>query len=205
MGYLVLKGKILLRCSQPSILPTKNITRQVFLFDGLAWKRISTQIVFTSIIIRLNEKYLSICDRAWKHPVYIVSQTEYLTNIFICRSGLKTRFQKDCRHSSYQMLKRNVFLVSWPGLKMYCKVYIISHKCATNILFDGQAWKHSIEIIGYNKIFLLCKCHTLEWEYLLFHGLVWNHFAVFIIRQTSLTVRLKNMISSKQKFPIFQI
>ena len=51
------RENILLWCSQPSILPKTNITQQIFLFEGLAWKHGSTQIVFTAIIICLNKIY----------------------------------------------------------------------------------------------------------------------------------------------------
>ena len=94
-------------------------------------------------------------------------------------------------------LSEMYFLFRGPPWK-YFVVYIISHKSSAQqvFLFDGQAWKHSMEIIGYNNINFLYKCHTLEWKYFLFHGLAWNHFAVFIIREISLTVWLTNMILS---------
>ena len=94
-------------------------------------------------------------------------------------------------------LSEMYFLFHGPAWK-YFVVYIISHKSSAQqvFLFDGQAWKHSMEIIGYNNINFLYKCHTLEWKYFLFHGLAWNHFAVFIIREISLTVWLTNMILS---------
>ena len=68
-------------------------------------------------------------------------------------------------------------------------------------LFEGQAWKHfSMEIIGYSNIYNCCTSIILLSENIfLFHGSAWKRFAVFIIRQSSLLVRLKNMISGKQK------
>ena len=61
-----------------------------------------------------------------------------------------------------------------------------------------------MEIIGYNNIYLLCEYRTLERKYVLFHGLAWKRFAVFITMQTSLLIRLKNMISRKQNFRFFR-
>ena len=49
MDYFVLKENILLWSSQPAILPTKNITQQIFLFDGLALKHVSEQTVFHTL------------------------------------------------------------------------------------------------------------------------------------------------------------
>ena len=73
MDFFILKEKILLRCSQPSILSKTNVTQQIFLFEGLALKQASAQIVFTAMIIQLNEMYFLFYDQAWKHyPVYIV-------------------------------------------------------------------------------------------------------------------------------------
>ena len=54
----------------------------------------------------LKWKVFFFCDRAWKHPVYVISQTKCITNIF-----------------NFQMLNQNVFFVSWSGLKMFCSVY----------------------------------------------------------------------------------
>ena len=131
MDYFVLKENILLWCSQRSILTTTNITKQIFLFDGLAWKHASTQIVFTAITIRLNEKYFLLCYQAWKHyPVYTISQTKCTTSIFVWRTALKSWwFHADCHHSNYQMLKQNVL------------PYIISHKCTTNIFVWWSGFK----------------------------------------------------------------
>ena len=72
--------------------------------------------------------------------------------------------------------------------------FVYYHPSSTQqmFLFDSQAWKHYyMEIIGYNNIYLLNKYHTLQWKYFLF--LAQKHFAVYIIRQTSLTVRLKKV------------
>ena len=99
--------------------------------------------------------------------------------------------------SSQQLsiLKGKVFFVLWPDLKMFCTVFYQSQVHSKYFLFDGQAWKHySMEIIGYNNIYFLHKHHTLEWKYFLIHSLAWKHFPVYLIRQTSLTVRLKNTI-----------
>ena len=172
MDYIVLKGNILLWCNQPSLLPATNITRQIFLFDGLAWNHASAQIVSTAVTICLNDKYFLFCDRTWKHPVYIISQTRCSTNIFVWWSGLKTWFHADCCHSNYQMLKQTVFLVFVAQLENNFYKYILSVTSAQQIsLFDGQAWKHySKEIIGYNNIYLLYKYHALQWKYVLFHG-----------------------------------
>ena len=101
-----------------------NITWQIFLFDGLACKHASAQIVFTAVTTGLNKRYFLFCDCAWKlYPVYIISQTKCITNIFIWQSCLKTWFNADCHHSNYEMLKWNLFFVSLPSLKMFCSVY----------------------------------------------------------------------------------
>ena len=55
MNYFVLKENVSLWGSQPSILGTISITRQRFLFDSLASKHASTQIVFTTFMIYLDE------------------------------------------------------------------------------------------------------------------------------------------------------
>ena len=107
---------------------------------------------------------------------------------------MKTWLHTDCRHSNYQMLKRKVFLFRSLARKCFV-VYIIIHKCTVNILFDSHTWKNfSLEIIGYSTIYLLHKHHTFEWKYVLFHSFAWKHFAVYLIRQTRLMFRLKNMI-----------
>ena len=70
------------------------------------------------------------------------------------------------------------------GLAWKCfVVYIICHKCTANIFVRLE------NIIPWRSLFATIYAYTI---YLL----------VFIIRQTILTVRLKNMISIKQKFLI---
>ena len=64
MDFFNLKENILLRCSQPSILSKTNVTQQIFLFEGLALKQASAQIVFTAMIIQLNEMYFLFYDQA---------------------------------------------------------------------------------------------------------------------------------------------
>ena len=54
---------------EPSILLTTNIAEEKSLFDGLAWKHPSIQIVFTAIIIHLNKKCFLFCDWAWKENI----------------------------------------------------------------------------------------------------------------------------------------
>ena len=49
MDYFVLKENILLWCSQRSILPKTNIIRQILLFDDLASKNDSVQIVLKQL------------------------------------------------------------------------------------------------------------------------------------------------------------
>ena len=105
----------------------------------------------------LNEKYFLFCDWAWKHPVHIISQTKYTTNVFIQWSGLKTWFHTDCCHKIIKCLNETYFLFCGRAWKCFV-VYIISHKCPTNImkhnLFCGPAW----------KCFVMCiishKCST---------------------------------------------
>ena len=63
MDFLVLKEIILLWCSQPPVSPKTNITQQIFLFDHLAWKHGSAQIIFATITIRLNEMYFLLSAR----------------------------------------------------------------------------------------------------------------------------------------------
>ena len=93
---------------------------------------------------------------------------------------MKRCFCIDCLHSNYHELRWKVFFSLCPGLKTLSSVYILSVKLSAPqiFLFDGQAWKNSMEIIGYNNIYLLYKYHTLV--YFLFHGLIWKSFAVFI-------------------------
>ena len=112
--------------------------------------------------------------------------------------------KKFCWPMIIKCLSEMYFLFRGPAWK-YFVVYIISPKCTANVFVWCSGLKTFQEIIGYNNIYLLCKCHSLEWKYFLFHGLAWKHFAVFIIRQSSLTVWLTNMISAKQKLPIFQM
>ena len=126
MQFFILKENILLWCSQPSILPTRNITQQIFLFDGLAWKHASTkmssqqlyalffilwrglkrkhystQIVVTAIIKCLSKKYFLFYGPAWKcFVVYIISHKR-TTNTFVWLSGLKTLFHGDYWFQQY--------------------------------------------------------------------------------------------------------
>ena len=125
-----------------------NITQQIFLFDGLAWKHASTH-VFTAIIIRINESIYFVTGLERKHYlVYIISHTKCATNIFVWQSGLKTWFHVDFHHSNYQMLKRTVFFVSCPGLEMFCGVYYPSQvhskyfvwQSGLKTLFHGDYW-----------------------------------------------------------------
>ena len=100
----------------------------------------------------------------------------------------------DCLHSNYHMFKQKVFFCDWAWKENIIIQCTLSVKLnAPQIsLFDVQAWKHySMEIIGYKNIYLLHKDHTFERKHIFFHGLVWKHFAVYLIGQTGLTVRLK--------------
>ena len=71
----------------------------------------------------LTQKFFLFCDRVWKHPLDIISQTSSTTNIFVWRSDLKTQFHADRRDSNYQIIKRKVFFISLNGLKMFYGVY----------------------------------------------------------------------------------
>ena len=92
-------------------------------------------------------------------------------------------------------LSKQYFLFRGPAWK-YFVVHIISHKCTANIFVLTVRLENIIprEIIGYNNIYLLCKYYSLECKNVLFQGSTWKKFACYVIRQTSLTVRLKNMI-----------
>ena len=163
-----------------------TIAQQIFLFYSLAWKHASPQIFFATITIGWNEKHFLFCNWTWKHyPVYIISQTNCTTSIFIWQSCLKTRFNRDCHHSNYQMLKWNIFFVLWPSLKMFCSLYYLSQVHSKYFCLMVRLEN----IIPWRSLFATIYAYTI---YLL----------VFIIRQTILTVRLKNMISIKQKFLI---
>ena len=163
-----------------------TIAQQICLFYSLAWKHASPQIFFATITIGWNEKHFLFCNWTWKHyPVYIISQTNCTTSIFIWQSCLKTRFNRDCHHSNYQMLKWNIFFVSWPSLKMFCSLYYLSQVHSKYFCLMVRLEN----IIPWRSLFATIYAYTI---YLL----------VFIIRQTILTVRLKNMISIKQKFLI---
>ena len=71
----------------------------------------------------LTQNFFLFCDRVWKHPLDIISQTSSTTNIFVWRSDLKTQFHADRRDSNYQIIKRKVFFISLNGLKMFYSVY----------------------------------------------------------------------------------
>ena len=154
MEFFVLKENILLWCSQPSILPTTNITRQIFLFDGLAWKHTSAQRLQSSYR-RHKRKVFFILWLGLKrkhYPMYIISKAKCTTKISVWRSDLRTWFHADCCHSNCQMLKRKVFFVSWPGLKMFYSVYYWSqaHRkyfCLRVRLENIILWRLSVKII----------------------------------------------------------
>ena len=92
-------------------------------------------------------------------------------------------------------LSEKYFLFRGPAWKCFV-VHIISHKCTANIFVLTVRLENIIprEIIGYNNIYLLCKYYSLECKNVLLQGSTWKKFACYVIRQTSLTVRLKNMI-----------
>ena len=77
------------------------------------------------------------------------------------------------------------FFVSWPSLKMFCSLYYLSQVHSKYFCLMVRLEN----IIPWRSLFATIYAYTI---YLL----------VFIIRQTILTVRLKNMISIKQKFLI---
>ena len=93
------------------------------------------------------------------------------------------------------MLKQKVFFVSRPSLKMFCSVYYQSqvhskYFCWTVRLENFTPW-----ILLVTTIYTCCKSiiHLTE-NIFCFMARLENIFAVYIIRQTSLTARLKNMI-----------
>ena len=88
-----------------------------------------------------------------------------------------------------------------PAWKCFVE-YVISQKWTTNIF----VWRSGLKTFFHGDYWLqqyIYNCCTsiilLSENSFLFHGLAWKRFAVFIIRQSSLSVRLKNMISGKQK------
>ena len=93
------------------------------------------------------------------------------------------------------MLKQKVFFVSRPSLKMFCSVYYQSqvhskYFCWTVRLENFTPW-----ILLVTTIYTCCKSIThLTENIFCFMARLENIFAVYIIRQTSLTARLKNMI-----------
>ena len=96
--------------------------------------------------------------------------------------------------AAIKCLSEKYFLFRGPAWKCFV-VHIMGHKCTANIFVLTVKLENVIprEIIGCNNIYLLCK-NTFECKNVLFQGSTWKKFAYYIIRQTSLTVRLKNMI-----------
>ena len=117
---------------------------------------------------------------------------------------LERCFCTDCLHSNYHELKWKVFFSLCPGLKTLSSVYILSVKLSAPqiFLFDGQAWKNSMEIIGYSNIYLLYEYHTVV--YFLFHGLIWKSFAVFIKHFPVSQSGLKTWFQVNKNFQFFR-
>ena len=81
-------------------------------------------------------------------------------------------------------------------------VYIISHNRTTKIfLWQSGLRLWAMGIISYNNVVsCIYNYHALEWKCFFFHGLAWKPFAVYIIRQTSLKVRLKTWFLKQKCF-----
>ena len=74
MDFFILKQNSLLWCSQTSTLNKTNITWNILLFDGLAWKHASQleNMLYSLSSQQLSDAYTMyflFCDSAWKHPV----------------------------------------------------------------------------------------------------------------------------------------
>ena len=172
---------------EPSILPTTNITEETFLFDGLAWKHASIQIVFTAIIKHLDKKCFLFCDWAWKENVIqcILSVKLSVAQIFL--------FDGEAwKHDSMQTVFATIIKCSkkyflFCGMVWKCfLVYIISHKCTANIfvwcsglkvLYHGDYWLYAT-----TYIYLLHKQHILHppLPWVMGGGGVWLFFRMFI-------------------------
>ena len=149
----------------------------------------------------------------WRSQPSITYDKYYTTNIFIWRSGLKTCFHTDRLPSDYHKLKQNVFFILWQEWKHY-PVFIISQtKSAANIF----VWLPGLKTLFHGDYrlqqYILVEQVSYTWVTIfLFHALAWKYFfliennwkQVFIMRQTSLTVKLKNMISRNKIFQFFK-
>ena len=206
MDYFVLKENILLWCSQPSILPKTNITRQILLFDGLASKHDSVQIVLKAITISLNEKNIFYvvtgleniiqCVLSVKYPVYITINIFILILLTVMLENMIPR-----RLSSKQLpnaYAKCIFLFRRPAWKCFV-VDIISHKRTANIF----VWQSGLKTLFHEDYWLQ--------QYILVVQVSYIRVKIFFVSLLGLKTFCsfyyqvnKDLISSKQTFPIFR-
>ena len=96
-------------------------------------------------------------------------------------------------------LKRKVFIVSWPKLKMFCSVYHQlqvhgKYFCLTVWLKNINPWRLQQYISVAQVLYTWGKIFFVSWLGLKTFYILYYQAASYIIWQTSLMVRLRNII-----------